>query len=260
MNALHRLLFLISAGVVLLIKLSNDIVIQRAALENDIRMLRQQADGRRLELVRIHSEPATPSATAENNDAPPTTQRVEAKEEAAAQPNTTQTSPDAAVTSYVPLPAKSKYAYSFVIGGCNPNKPAYKGFLYNILVATRLLREVGSTADVVAFFQLSYEYQDSTVLPDEDVRALEGLGIRILYIPQSPHESFYETVLNKFRILELTEYRRVLLMDGDVMPVSNLDYLFELSDDNKYGPGNSTLKGNVVVSGPWEPANAGFFL
>ena len=81
-----------------------------------------------------------------------------------------------------------------------------------------------------------------------------------MYIPQSQHESFYETVLNKFHILELTEYRRVLLMDGDVMPLSNLDYLFELSDDNKHGPGNSTLKQNVVVSGPWEPANAGFFM
>lgn len=158
------------------------------------------------------------------------------------------------------VPIKSDYAYAFVIGGCNPNKPTYKGFLYNILVTTRLLRDQGSTADVVAFFQLSYHYKDADVLPEEDRRVLESLNIKTLYIPKSEHESFYETVMNKFKILTLTQYRRVLLMDGDVMPVNNLDYVFELTDDNKFGPGNSTLKGNVVVSGPWEPSNAGFFL
>jgi hypothetical protein len=31
----------------------------------------------------------------------------------------------------------SPYAYAFVIGGCNPEKPSYRGFVYNILVATR---------------------------------------------------------------------------------------------------------------------------
>jgi len=154
----------------------------------------------------------------------------------------------------------SPYAYSFVIGGVNPDKPAYKGFLYNILVSTRILRQLGSTADVVAFFQLSHSYRKRDTLPSADIRALEAMGIKIYYIERSEHESFYETVLNKFRILQLTQYRRVLLMDGDVMPVANLDYLFHLSDDNKFGPGNSTLRENVVVSGPWEPSNAGFFM
>jgi len=154
----------------------------------------------------------------------------------------------------------SPYAYAFVIGGVNPSKPAYKGFLYNILVSARVLRQLGSTADVVAFFQLSHAYRRSDTLPDEDLRALRGMGIKIYYIERSEHESFYETVMNKFRILQLTQYKRVLLMDGDVMPVSNLDYLFHLSDDNKFGPGNSTLRENVIVSGPWEPSNAGFFM
>ena len=154
----------------------------------------------------------------------------------------------------------SPYAYSYVIGGVNPSKPVYKGFLYNILVSTRILRQLGSTADVVAFFQLSYAYKISETLPDEDLRALRGMGIKVFYIERSEDESFYEIVMNKFRILQLTQYRRVLLMDGDVMPVANLDYLFELSDDNKYGPGNSTLRENVIVAGPWEPSNAGFFM
>ena len=154
----------------------------------------------------------------------------------------------------------SKYAYAYVIGGCNPSNPSYRGFIYNVLVSTRLLRDQGSMNDVVVFIQLTYSYTDGNTLPEVDIKALEGLDVHIYYIPPSPYESFYETVMSKFRVLQLTQYRRVILMDGDVMPVSNLDFLFELSDDNAYGPGNSTLKPNLVVAGPWEPANAGFFM
>jgi alpha-N-acetylglucosamine transferase len=55
-------------------------------------------------------------------------------------------------------------------------------------------------------------------------------------------------MLDKFRILGMTEYRRVLFLDGDVVPLVNLDYLFELSD-----PAHTTtptiLMENLVVAG-----------
>ena len=148
--------------------------------------------------------------------------------------------------------AGAQYAYAFVIGGCDPEKHNYLGFIYNIIVSTRRLRQEGSTAEVVTLFQISYDSPAETLAP-EDVRILTEMGVKIKYIPKSPVESFYHTVLNKFDILGLTEYRRVLLMDGDVMPLSNLDYLFYLSE-------TGVLKENVVVNGPWEPANAGFFM
>jgi hypothetical protein len=166
----------------------------------------------------------------------------------------------------------SDYAFVFVIGGCDPATQGYKGFVYNILVATRVLRQQGSVSDVIAFFQMKHE-SHVEVLPAEDARLLEALGVQILYIPKSPSESFYDTVMNKFRVLSLTQYRRVILMDGDVVPVRNLDYLFELSDptysrsgqhtfvDSKTGEVRPlTLKENVIVAGKQEPANAGFFL
>ena len=46
----------------------------------------------------------------------------------------------------------AKYAYAFVVGGCDPERPGYRSFVYNILVASRTLQEEGSKADVVAFF------------------------------------------------------------------------------------------------------------
>ena len=39
------------------------------------------------------------------------------------------------------------------------------------------------------------------------------------------------------------------------MPIGNLDYMFQLSD----GP-EAIIKENLIISGPWEPANAGFFM
>lgn len=44
------------------------------------------------------------------------------------------------------------------------------------------------------------------------------------------------------------------------MPLGNLDYLFELSNDNKYGLENSTVKPNLVIASKNESANAGFFM
>jgi hypothetical protein len=88
----------------------------------------------------------------------------------------------------------AKYAYAFVLGGCNPDdeSPTYRYFVYNILVSARVLRDAGSQADIVAFFQISYQ-STYDKLPSEDVRLLEAMNVRIEYIPKSPHENFYRT-------------------------------------------------------------------
>lgn len=148
----------------------------------------------------------------------------------------------------------TKFAYAYVIGGCSPENGHYKGFLYNVLVSSRILRDEGAKADIVVFFQMSYK-SNSTELPDEDLRLLSSVGAKVEYIPKSDLESFYDTVMNKFRILTLVQYHRVLLMDGDVMPIGNLDYLFEMSHGSKAVP-----KENIIVMGTMEPANAGFFM
>jgi alpha-N-acetylglucosamine transferase len=56
----------------------------------------------------------------------------------------------------------------------------------------------------------------------------------------------------KFRILAFTEYRRVLVFDGDVILLGNLDYryLFELSDPaDTTTPTVLMLMEKVVVAG-----------
>ena len=144
------------------------------------------------------------------------------------------------------------YAYAFAIGGCSPERPAHLGYIYDILVSTRILREEGSTQDVVVFVQMSSQ-TNATELSTEETRWLTAMGIDVRYIPKSETEDFMTITLEKFRVLTLTEYRRVIFLDGDVMPIGNLDYFFHLSD-------SGVLKENVVIAGRQEPANAGFFM
>ena len=147
------------------------------------------------------------------------------------------------------------FAYAFVIGGCDPDyEPSYQNYLFNILVAARIFQERGSAADVVVLFQVSAKAK-RTRLPHKDSRLLHALGVQVYYIPQQTNgeESFYRTQLDKFRILGLTQYKRIIFMDGDVMPLANLDYLFEYSV-------SGTLKENLVIQGQYEPANGGFFM
>lgn len=70
-------------------------------------------------------------------------------------------------------------------------------------------------------------------------------------------------MLEKFRILKLTNYSRVMYLDYDVMPTCNLDYLFELSDPLLApSPTNSSfrLKENVILAYKHEPCAGGLFI
>merc|ERR1719491_112342 len=79
------------------------------------------------------------------------------------------------------------------------------------------------------------------------------MDIGITYIPKQEHESFYTVNMQKFRVLGMTEYSRVLFMDGDIMPLGNLDYFFQLSEQG-------ILKENVGMMGKYEPTNGGFWM
>jgi len=146
----------------------------------------------------------------------------------------------------------SLYAYAFVIGGCDPDRPSYRNYIHNVLVATHILRQKGSRSDVHLFIQMACR-SPHTQLVAEEVRWLHAMDISIRYLPKHRDESFYKIMLEKFQILRLTQYRRVFFLDADVMPLINLDYLMELSDQG-------VLEENVLVPGPTSPGNGGFFV
>jgi hypothetical protein len=150
-------------------------------------------------------------------------------------------------------PRVSRFAYAFLIAGCDADKPTYRGFLYNVLVSAHMLKSNGSTADVIVLVQMSQRAATNTSLPREEEHMLNELGVRIHYLPTPNVDTFYSAMLAKFSILDLMEYERVLYLDADIMPLCNLDYLFELST-------TGLLKENMVIAWWKEPASGGCFM
>ncbi|CAB9512856.1 expressed unknown protein [Seminavis robusta] len=164
-----------------------------------------------------------------------------------------------------------KFAYAFLLAGIPTEdtsgsafgnekfqkqpKDAYRGLLYNVLVSVKILQDSGSKADFVLFVHTaSTTFQE---LPPQDYQLFQQLNVTVKYLPPTPSlvNEFSTLVLEKFRILELVQYDRVLFLDADVMPLCNLDYLMELS----YGP-QAILQENVILSIGDTPASGAFFV
>lgn len=175
-------------------------------------------------------------------------------------------------------PPKSPFAYAYLIAGCDPSHPSrYLGYLYGIMIAVESLQDSGSQADHVVMIQMSHKSATAT-LPQESW--LKKLGVRVMYLPRpsvvgasdrnftrhsvdghDDNEDFCQAQMLKFHILHLTDYQRVLFLDGDVMPLCNLDYLFELSMVSNVSTETAPyLLENLIVSWTDEPAWGGFFL
>jgi alpha-N-acetylglucosamine transferase len=172
-----------------------------------------------------------------------------------------------------------KWAYVYLMGGCNADHPYYRGYLYNILVSAYILQDAGTKADIVVMVQMSSKVVDPTParLPLEDTQLLDAMGIVIVYLPQPTpeQESFYHLQLAKFHVLRLTQYSRVFFLDADVMPFCNVDYMFELSEPKhsmdqegeEKEEGNSQslptsvhLKENVIMAYKTVPAAGSYFI
>lgn len=165
-------------------------------------------------------------------------------------------------TTYVESFAHTKYAYVFAIWRLDPDQQHHKGYIANILIAARILRLHGSTANFVVMIKLHYNSKH-TVLPDELVQLFMGMKIQIHYLSQQKQEDDYEnmdrnlnvygTMFYKFAIFNMTQYRQVMYLDSDVLPMNNLDYLMEQAD-------TGFLKPNIMIASNREPANGGMFI
>lgn len=156
-------------------------------------------------------------------------------------------------------PASSPYAYAFIVGGIHEENMGYRGFLYNIMVSVELLRdEFNSTADFVVISHLS-STSSLTELPPEDVNWMNEIGIRVVQVPKAKQDSFSDLMFEKFCILKLVDYRRVIYLDSDIMPVTSLDYMFHLSDP-MHTATPTILQPHVMRATYGEPANGGFFM
>ena len=119
--------------------------------------------------------------------------------------------------------------------------------------------------DIWVLVQLS---PDSSIsrLPDDDLRLLKAMNgtersgiatnrVFVSYVDRSFKESFAQLVYDKFRILQMTQYRRVMFLDADTIPLTNMDYMFSLSEGEE-----PLLQPNFIMASGAEPCNAGMFI
>jgi len=148
-----------------------------------------------------------------------------------------------------------KHAYVFLMAGCDSTKPgSFMGYVYNILVAAYILRLSGSNRDIMVMVRMASSTQETNLPPDLE-NIFQNNNILLKYLPKVKVDNFYTATMDKFEILNLVQYNRVLFLDSDIMPFCNLDYLFDLSEGT-----SARLQENVVLAGKNEPANAGLFM
>lgn len=161
----------------------------------------------------------------------------------------TQASADSEQRQPLKDQSPSKFAYVFLIGGIHEDRPAYLGFLFNVLVAQDILRSTGSHNDVWVLLQFAAD-ANITELPPKQLQILQESGLRYRILPKIRSNTFSELVYEKFRVLEMTQYTRVMFLDADVIPLANLDYLFD----------TTMFRPNLIVATRGEPCNAGLFI
>ena len=152
----------------------------------------------------------------------------------------------------------SPYAYLWIIGGVNEDNFYYKGFVWDVLVSASMLRKLGSTADFWLYIRMSPNSKLDK-LPAEDLRLLDALGVNVKHLDKPAYESFGLLMFDKFLILNMTQYKRVMFLDSDTLPVTNMDYIFHLSDpDYKLVP--TVMNPYLVLSSRREPTNGAMFV
>jgi hypothetical protein len=115
-----------------------------------------------------------------------------------------------------------KHAIAYLMAGCDES--SCLAYLLNLLVAKSILDYYNFTGDVVAMIRLGPHL---TQIPQHSW--LERAGIVIRYLPSLAVDNFALAQLEKFRVMNLTDYDRILYLDSDAIPLCNLDYVFEAS-------------------------------
>jgi hypothetical protein len=146
----------------------------------------------------------------------------------------------------------AKYAYITMMHGID-NNLAYRGFLFNVLLAKEILSKSGSTADFIVLVGFSKFLDVIPSVIQEDLALLRRHNIILHYLPRLrdilrfPKVNFMEMALLKLSSWNLTNYDRVQYMDADVLPRRNMDCLFK-------------LERNTFNTGTASPLNSGWFL
>lgn len=155
-------------------------------------------------------------------------------------------------------PGHSRNAVFTILAGINPfefeplsSRLSYIGYLLHLAAVRYLLDETGVTSD----FNILLRVKDgfSSTLPEPQQRFFSKLRINVEYLPQKHEGNWSSTMMEKFNILRYHEYKQVLFVDADVLPLCNWDHFLNMSEGGLFAP-------NTVFAWQNEPAQGAFFL
>jgi hypothetical protein len=153
-------------------------------------------------------------------------------------------------------------AYFTLLAGIDPRTSkdtrhphSYLGYLLHLATVRYMLDYVGSTMDFVILVKLenSTMSQSITTLLRSQEAFFSKLNMKIEYLPQVGEEDFQHYMMEKFNIFRFHQYKHILFLDADVLPLCNLDVYFDLCDQGIIAP-------NFIIAYKHEPAQGGFFL
>lgn len=100
----------------------------------------------------------------------------------------------------------------------------------NMIVLTKFLREFQSPArryDIVVVYPMGYEAEINT----HSIESFNELGVRLqpvsLAMVKGPKNTYFNSFL-KLRVGQLNEYDQIIYLDSDIMPLGNVDHLFDI--------------------------------
>ena len=222
------------------------------------------------QLQSIHKQTASPGAST-LTEVKATASIVDLKKKFYGDATTAGMTPAGALTTARPPLPPPKFAYAFLLGGLPtpgsegpalgnsktipPPPGAYLGLIYNVLVSIHSLQQAGSKADFFVFVHMASPTIEE--LSPKYALWFQDMNVTLKYTPPSPSyvNEISTIVLEKFRILELLDYDRVLYLNPDVFPYCNLDYIMELS----YGH-DAILQSNFLMSIGDVPTSGSFFM
>ena len=147
-----------------------------------------------------------------------------------------------------------RFDYTFDVSGCD--RESCLGYVLNALATAHALRRGRSRADILFVVHMAAGHDR---LAGEQEGWLAAAGIRLRFLDRTHRAgsivNFGMATLNKFRILQATEYDRVLFVDADILPLCNMDYMFEESYKE-----DGLLEDDVVMEGSVVPMTASMFL
>ncbi|KAI4316710.1 hypothetical protein L6164_024664 [Bauhinia variegata] len=127
-----------------------------------------------------------------------------------------------------------------------------EGYVCGAITLAQSLLRTGTTRDLILLIDSSIS------VPKREALVAAGWKIRIITRirnPRAEKDTYNEYNYSKFRLWQLTEYKKIIFIDSDIIVLRNLDILFHFPQMSATGNDQSIFNSGIMVI---EPSNCTF--